>query len=741
MKFPRPSREGIVNGLKSVGKLRIRTNYDAIITFSALAVILFVAFAIRLFPLRWEIQTGRVHITEFDGYFQYRFTEYLVKNGFISWAWPNHWIDYQRWFPSGIDVANAAYPGLPMTAALLFKIATAVGVNMQLMDFCALLPPFFGMLACLAIYFVGKDFGGKAVGLTAALLLALSPSYIQRSQVGWFDDEINGVVSLLLFIFLFMRSIEEDRPIKSNVKYALGSGLALAYFIGGWGASLYGVGVTMLFVFALIVLRRYNQRLLLSYSISFGLGLMIAINVPRVSPNYLTTVAVLPVAIVFVLLCINEFVRSLTTVKLKVIFVAVFLGILVGGFALFWQMGMARGIAGKFVSVINPFERIATPLIESVAEHRISAWGSIYYEFGIAIVFFIASFYFIFKNLTNRNLFLAIFGLTSLYFASSMVRLLVLMAPAFGLLAAIGLVGIIRPFITLLKEPPKIVTKKKLGLEYVGKEYSGFAVMIIFILLMTNLAFPMPRVYKQAYTPTTITSGSLPIAPNNPVHEWFDTLEWTRNNLQSTTAVVSWWDYGYWLTAMGNVTSLADNATINTTQIENIGFMFMGNETMAIKMMRAYNASYILVFTTFDTNGNWVGFGDDGKWMWMARISGQAHDRFVDKGLMDTKYEWINETSFGYFNNTQNKWIWNPLGRNSTIYEFMSWGKHSWLTANNQGATDPDVYAEPKYFKEAYFAGLGTSLSYVQSNYGSIVPLVCIYQVDWDLYFKDYPNG
>jgi len=115
-------------------------------------------------------------------------------------------------------------------------------------------------------------------------------------------------------------------------------------------------------------------------------------------------------------------------------------------------------------------------------------------------------------------------------------------------------------------------------------------------------------------------------------------LSWTQNNLQSTTVVCAWWDYGYWLSILGNVTSLADNATVNGTQIENIGFIFMAPEDQSMKMLELYNAKYILVFTVLgigqSSDGSSyvvqpVGYGDEGKWMWMARISGQARDRFI----------------------------------------------------------------------------------------------------------------
>lgn len=736
------SKEGLKNGLKSLGKLRIKTNHGSIITLTALLLILFVAFAIRTFPLRWEIQSGSLHLTEFDPYFQFRFTQKMINDGLISWAWPTEWVDTQRWYPNGINVAKAGFPGLPLTAAFLYKVVSILGVVMDPMTFAALLPPIMGALACLAIYFLGKDIGGKPVGMLAALFLALSPSYIQRSAVGWFDDEIVGLVSIVALMLFFLRAIEEDRPINSALKYSIGSGLVLGYLCSGWGAAFYPIALVTLFVFVLILLRRYTQRLFLSYSVTFGLGLFIAISVPKIMPKYLATISILPVAGVFLLLCLSEAFRISPSTKWKTISVIVFLALLIGGFAAMWQLGYMKGIAGKFISVIDPFTRAAAPLIESVAEHRISAWGSIYYEFGIGILFFMVGLFFVSRNLNNKNLFLLIFGLTSLYFACSMVRLFVIMAPAFGLLGAVGIVGILKPFNTLLREPPKISVKRKYAAERVGREFSGVAVFMIFIILMWNFAFPMPRVYRQSYSPMTITAGSLAIVPNAPVREWLDMLQYTSNlQSSSTTVVCSWWDYGYWLTVLGNVTTLADNATINTTQIENIGFVFMANETQALKMLELYNVKYVLVFVTFDANGNWQdgAGGDNGKWMWMARISGKASNRFIEGGFIDTASAWTNETTFGSYNATQGKWIWSLQGANSTVYKLMSWGKETWCQEN--GVTNPDAATavKPDYFVEAYFAG--SSLSDVTTNYGGFVPLVCLYEIDWQQYYADYPNG
>jgi dolichyl-diphosphooligosaccharide--protein glycosyltransferase len=744
------SKEHIVNGLKSLGKLRIKVSHGSMITFTALLLILFVAFVVRIFPMRWEIQAGSMHLSEFDPYFQYRFTDYVVKNGFVSWAWPTHWVDKYRWYPNGIDVARTGFPGLPFTTAFLYDIISAFGVNVNLMDFCAILPAIMGMMACLAIYFLGKDFGGKLVGLFAALFLALSPSYLQRTSLGFFDDEIIGIFAFVLFLIVFLRAIEQDRPTLSSFKYAVGSGLLLGYFCSGWGAAFYPIGATVVFVFALILLKRYTQRLLLTYSLTFGLGLFIAMNVPRLSPAYITTIPILPVAGVLVLLCIYEASRALTVMRWKVIFVIAFLAMLVAGFGLLWQLGYMQDIAGKFWAVINPSLREGSPLTESVAEQRITAWGSIYYEFGIGIIFFIAGFFFILKNLNNRNLFLLILGLTSIYFASSMVRLLVLVAPIFGLLAGIGIIGILKPFNTLLKEPPKILTKKRYSLEHVGREYSGVAVFLIFLVLMTNFAFSpqsggMPKILRQAYVPITITAGSLPIVPNQPVTAWMDALVWIKNNLPSTTVICSWWDYGYWLTILGNVTSLADNATINSTQIGLVGRTYMSNETQAVRILKEqFNGphgppAYILVFMTFASTGQDYPYGgDEGKWTWMARIANSS--RIVRELYEDELGEWVyNEwgtnnqyNTFGYSNSTTGTFQWNAAGQNTTIYKLMEYAKSSQIS----GYPAPTL----TYFKNGYFFGGQVATLGTDSSGGSIYldALVCLYEVDYAKYDLDH---
>jgi len=738
MKLP-----GVLSG-SNLGKLRLKANHSSIMVFSALLLIVLVAFTIRILPIRWEIQPGQLqfHLSEFDPYYQYALTNYMVKNGLFSPYYPTQWVDTQRWYPEGINMGTSL-SSLPMTAALAYDIVSFLGINIDLMSFCSLIPAILGTLSVIVLYFLGKDIGGKAVGLLAALFLTLSPAVIQRNSLGFFDTETVGVFSLLLFSLLFLRAIDEERTMGSVVKYSLGAAAALAYFVMGWGAAYYLIDMTVLFVFALILLRRTTRRTFLAFSLTFGLGLLISINNPYISANYLTSYAVLPVAGMFVLLCLAEIIRNLTSARSKVLFTIAFLTALGASSVALASLGYIGNIAGKFITVFDPLLREGNPLVASVAEHRISAWGSIYYDLGIAILFSVVGLFFVARKLTTRNLFMLVFGLTSLYFAASMVRLLVIFGLAFSILAAVGVIGMLKPFMTLLREPPKILTKKRFGLERVGKEFSGTAVFLIFLILMTNLSFSpqsggVPNVYRQTYSPVTISAGSLPVVPNVQVTEWLKMLSYVNSFPDSSSTVVSaWWDYGYWLSIMGNVTSLCDNATNNQTAIENVGYTFMANETQSVKMLKLYNAKYILVFTVVamttpsgstSTYGIPAGYGDEGKWTWMARISGGASQDRKDQWA---DWDWNNESVFGQFNSNTSQWEWNDRGLNTTVYKLMSWGRNKWC--NTHGIVDPYEVnvTEPVRFKEEYFAGLDLTPDEANAKYGGLIPLVLLYKIDY----------
>lgn len=71
---------------------------------------------------------------------------------------------------------------------------------------------------------------------------------------------------------------------------------------------------------------------------------------------------------------------------------------------------------------------------------------------------------------------------------------------------------------------------------------------------------------------------------------------------------MSWWDYGYQITAMANRTILVDNNTWNNTHISRVGQAMASTEDKAYQIMRELDVDYVLVIF-----GGLTGYSSDGK--------------------------------------------------------------------------------------------------------------------------------
>jgi dolichyl-diphosphooligosaccharide--protein glycosyltransferase len=473
------------------------------------------------------------------------------------------------------------------------------------------------------------------------------------------------------------------------------------------------------------MLRRYSSRLFISYGTTFGVALLIAVSVPKLGVKFLTEPTVLAVAGMFLLLSIYEISRRIKTNKNKMVFVVGFLVLIVALFFAFSRLGLIGDLETKFVSVILPSERVGeTPiqqLVQSVQEHRASTWGSFYYDLGMGVFFIPIGLYFAVQNPTNRNIFLAIFGLTSIYFAGSMVRLTLLMAPAVSILWALALVQLVRPFATILRESPKILRRKMRFRARVGKEFSAGFIILMFLLLTVTFVLPsagsnFPRAVDRAYSPTTIAASSLPM--RTQVSDWLDALNWMRVNLEQTDVVASWWDYGYWITTIANKTTLADNGTVNSTQIGLIGQMFMSNETEAIKFLKDYDVDYVVVYQSFREDGTDAGYGDEGKWRWMARIPGLNDTELGNYAL---GIDWIDANEDGQVGDDE--LVINEMGNSTVLYKLMHYARDMLLQGYSEIALEHFEGPPQGYFSKTEWFGDST---------GGFAPMVCVYKVNYD---------
>jgi asparagine N-glycosylation enzyme membrane subunit Stt3 len=75
---------------------------------------------------------------------------------------------------------------------------------------------------------------------------------------------------------------------------------------------------------------------------------------------------------------------------------------------------------GRFYSLLDPsYAKNHIPIIASVSEHQPTSWSSFYFDLQILVFLFPAGLYFCFSKLSDANIFLVLYGVTSIYFAVS----------------------------------------------------------------------------------------------------------------------------------------------------------------------------------------------------------------------------------------------------------------------------------------------------------------------------------
>lgn len=79
------------------------------------------------------------------------------------------------------------------------------------------------------------------------------------------------------------------------------------------------------------------------------------------------------------------------------------------------------------------------PIVASVSEHQATTWSSYFFDIHFPIFFTPVGLYYIYKNRQHNITFIGIYAVLSVYFASVMIRLLLVFAPAACVSAAIGI--------------------------------------------------------------------------------------------------------------------------------------------------------------------------------------------------------------------------------------------------------------------------------------------------------------
>lgn len=424
--------------VESKGSSNLRNAVGGVLAFFILLLIGVLAFSIRLFSvIKYE---SVIH--EFDPYFNYRVTQFLTKSGIYDF-W--NWFDDRTWYPLGRVIGGTVYPGLTLTAGTMWWILNSLNIPLSVETVCVFTAPVFSANAAWATYFLTKEVKGTGAGLTAAVLLAMVPSYISRSVAGSYDNEAVAIFALIFTFYLYIKTLNTG-----SLFYATLNALAYFYMVCSWGGYTFIINLIPMHVLLCIVTGRYSSRLYIAYCPLVVLGTLLAALVPVVGFNAVMTSEHFASFLVFIIInvvALVYYIRGVLSPKMFKVAttlvltfgVAICLAVLAILVALV-ASSPTKGWSGRSLSLLDPtYASKYIPIIASVSEHQPPTWPSYFMDINVLAFLVPAGIVACFLPLSDASLFVILYIVTSVYFSGVMVRLMLVLAPAACIMSGIAL--------------------------------------------------------------------------------------------------------------------------------------------------------------------------------------------------------------------------------------------------------------------------------------------------------------
>jgi dolichyl-diphosphooligosaccharide--protein glycosyltransferase len=632
-----------------------------------ISIVLVSVFSIALLMRAFASKYG-FFLNEFDPYYDYRAANFIVNSFDQSWkagagGFPGllkyfSWVDYSTWFPEGRSVAVTSQDGLQFAGALFYIFfRNVLGLRMSLYDFLVLFPIFLGALTAMVFYFVVKRIAGVAGGLFAALMVAVSPPLIERGNLGWFKSEPLAIFLFAIASYLLLTLVDSNQSLRQRIFRSLLAGLLIGYANTSWGGALYfNVAIGIYLVVIAFLPNVDLSKLVIAVPLFTAADIFASAIFPRPGVGFVTNPAGLLLIGGTLFILVASWLRTWTRPsEYKWTAVKVLAGFILSGLALV-SFGLVSSLSARYTAAILPGSRSNNPLVQSVAEHFVPTGGDYFSAYLILLFLSIFGAIVAFRRRSPAVAYALVIGIALLYTSAAYSRLLVYSSIGLAILGGIGFAELA---FSIVKPTGPSLTKKKPAYTSRNEARAVYSVAFIALIALSASIYWIPNPVpcstgiifcdqSPADSGVSLSNGGTVFA-RSQLTDWTQALQWIRDNTPTNAVVIAWWDYGYWITVMGNRTSVADNATLNSTRIAEIGRMFMSNTTVAAKMakdMAHGRPVYVLTFITGSLLGSsgqqqyyslqipsgggfTAGGGDESKKQWFIRIGGLNETKYL----------------------------------------------------------------------------------------------------------------
>ena len=507
-------------------------------------------------------------LEEIDPYYHYKWAELVFNTGKM----PIHdWLTYPK--IGGLDRST-----MPLANSLSIAFFGYIGqfFGHTLYDSAMLMPVISSVLTLLVSYVVLKEAywkhpSAKYAAMLGVFVLMLSIGWSTKAHATDSEDDVTGGLAFMAAMMFLLMAVNRD-----DVKLSIVGG-----FVFGWLITMYdGQRLLMMVAFLAIALMSvigiFQKKNSFIYLKHFGIMWVIGQILSRFILHYgegigfglfvPTSLEFAALALAVAAVAANELYMRKILDGNKIAILAVICVVIAGGFV--WnQFYKAAFIDARQSSVV--FKTIAeqAPFASDISTY-VKALINIFGVFSlISLVCVPGLLYLGYKEYKFSYILFAVWMIVlgwGLYFKSQYMFASSLPFCLVGSFAALFMI------------------REK-------KDLEGLAIIPTMVVLFTAMLYTPMASIAFTYNPTAIF---FQVASYDRIG-WEPALQFFKNEL-SNTAVVTWWDYGHWLTTVSHKFVLIDNLQRDHHEIQEVAQFFMKetDEEKAMDILRSYQDVY-----------------------------------------------------------------------------------------------------------------------------------------------------
>jgi len=577
-------------------------------------------------------------------------------------------------YPSGLDVPFAPFFDL-LLGFVIWVIGLGSPSEHTIEIVGAYYPAVLGALVTIPVYFIGRELFNRNIGLLSAGLIAVLPGeFLFRSLLGFTDHHIAEVLFstlMVLFLILAIKSAREKetsfnhilsrdwKNIRKPLIYALLTGLTLGMYLLSWVGALLFVFIIVAYIIIQYIIDHLRGKST-DYLCIIGLPtflIALVMILPFSYPPYPGKGIVIVSLVIGVIafLVLGGLSRLLAYRRIKRAYYPLALAVLgLAGLGVFYAIdpSLLGSMLGQFW-IFNPSEALGT-----VSEVRslLSIDGILtlvnYFTTGIfmALIALGLIIYAVIKEERADRTFLIVWSLIMLVAMLTQRRFAYYFAVNVAILSGYLSWRLLEWSYFITARPKRERRKRKAAKK---KETRApirryFSAMYVFPAVMAVVIF------LGVFLPNIVQAVNTAEDPGGPNEEWHSSLLWMKDNTdppfgddasyyevyerpsagesfdypESAYGVMSWWDYGHWITRIAHRIPNANPFQAGARSAAT--FFTAQDETAASEILDNLGSRYIVIDRLMAMHEMAPDGIIHGKFYAMVVWSGQDQDEFFE---------------------------------------------------------------------------------------------------------------